>query len=64
KMTAKHRDKTFFRMLSAPGLWLQNITTKTPDDEQVAVAIESLKAAFGDKLGEYEGQTYAAEAIG
>ncbi len=64
KLTASHRDKAFFRMLSAPGLWLQRITTKPPDDEQLEVAIQSLKTAFGEKLAEYEGQEYTAEAIG
>lgn len=64
KLTASHRDKAFFRMLSAPGLWLQRITTKPPDDEQLEVAVESLKTAFGEKLAEYEGQTFTAEAIG
>lgn len=29
--------------VSAPGLWLQKITTKEPDDSQLEVAIESLK---------------------
>ena len=65
KLTAKHRSNIFFRTLAQPGLWLQNITTKQPDDEQVEVALKALKEAFGDKLSQYsKGETYVAEAIG
>ncbi|SVB63954.1 uncharacterized protein METZ01_LOCUS216808, partial [marine metagenome] len=32
KLTAKHRQNLFFKALAKPGLWLQNITTKQPDD--------------------------------
>lgn len=30
-------------ILSAPGMWLQKITTREPDDKQIEVAIEALK---------------------
>jgi uncharacterized protein YqhQ len=30
----------------APGLWLQKITTKDPDDAQIEVAIVALKSAL------------------
>jgi uncharacterized protein YqhQ len=30
-------------IVSAPGMWLQKITTKEPDDKQIEVAIEALK---------------------
>ena len=64
KLTAKHRNNVFFIVLSKPGLWLQNITTKQPDDEQVEVALKALEEAFGDKLSQYtSGKTYIAEAI-
>jgi uncharacterized protein YqhQ len=65
KLTAKYRSNIFFRALAQPGLWLQNITTKQPDDKQVEVALRALKEAFGDKLSQYsKGETYVAEAIG
>ena len=38
----------FVRMLSAPGLWVQRLTTKEPDLKQIEVAIASLKAALPD----------------
>ena len=64
KLTAKHRENILFRMLSQPGLWLQNITTKQPDDSQVEVAIMALESAFGKNLEHYSGKTFVAEAIG
>ena len=65
KLTAKYRKNIFFLALSKPGLWLQNITTKQPDDEQVEVALKALEEAFGDNLSQYtSGETYVAEAIG
>ncbi len=37
-------------IINAPGMWLQKITTREPDDSQIEVAIESLKAVLtGDK---------------
>ena len=65
KLTAKHRNNIFFQVLAKPGLWLQKITTKQPDDEQVYVALKALESAFGDKLSQYtSGETYVADAIG
>ena len=64
KLTAKYRNNIFFSLLSKPGLWLQNITTKQPSDEQIEVAIKALEEAFSDKLNEFtKGKTYIAEAI-
>lgn len=63
KLSSKYRHIGWVRALAAPGIWLQNITTKEPDDDQLTVAIESLKTAFGDQLETYQGQTYVAEAI-
>lgn len=35
-------------IVSAPGMWLQKITTREPDDKQIEVAIESLKNVLTD----------------
>jgi hypothetical protein len=40
---ARHMDNIFVKWLVAPGLWLQSLTTKQPDDSMVEVAIASLK---------------------
>ncbi len=39
---AGRHDNIFTRIVSAPGLWLQRITTKEPDDSQIEVAIASM----------------------
>ncbi|MGI6658766.1 MAG: DUF1385 domain-containing protein [Dethiobacteraceae bacterium] len=37
----------FFCYLTAPGLWLQRLTTREPDDQQLAVALHALRAVVG-----------------
>lgn len=44
--------KSFGQLLTAPGLWLQRITTQTPDESQVEVAIVALKSALNMDPGE------------
>src|ERR1700674_2904067 len=43
---AAKRQGSFMAMLTAPGLWLQRVTTKPPDDSQTAVAIHALEGAM------------------
>ena len=43
---AAKRQGSFMALLTAPGLWLQRITTKQPSDEQAAVAIQALDQAM------------------
>lgn len=40
---AGRSDSKLVCVVSAPGLWLQKITTREPDDSQIEVAIEALK---------------------
>ena len=44
KFTGRHIDNPIVRALSWPGLSLQKLTTKEPDDEMLEVAIRSLQA--------------------
>ncbi len=46
RFTAKHLDNIFVKPLAMPGLWLQKLTTKEPDDSQLEVGLVSLKAAL------------------
>jgi len=39
------------RALSAPGMWMQNLTTNEPDDSMIEVAIAALKAVLPEKEG-------------
>ncbi|MCX8084737.1 MAG: DUF1385 domain-containing protein [Calditerrivibrio sp.] len=57
KLSAKYQDNTFVKMLIAPGLWLQKITTQEPDDSQLEVALISIKEAL-DKNERKEGLIY------
>ena len=43
---AAKRQGSLMAALTAPGLWLQRVTTKPPSDEQTAVAIHALNGAM------------------
>ena len=43
---AAKRQGSFMAALTAPGLWMQRITTKPPSDDQTAVAIHALDGAM------------------
>jgi uncharacterized protein YqhQ len=45
RFAAKHRG-SLFALMTAPGLWLQRITTKTPSDDQALCAITALEQAM------------------
>jgi len=46
RYAGKHCSNIIVKIVSAPGLWIQRITTKKPDDRQLEVAIVSLRAAL------------------
>ena len=52
RFAGKH-DNVFTRILSAPGLWVQRITTKEPDEGMLEVAIISLKCALRSEVPEF-----------
>ena len=64
KASAKFQQYLFFKILGFPGIMLQKITTQVPNDDQLEVAINALKHAFGDQLKNYEGKEFSAEAVG
>ena len=43
KFSARHQHRAWMRVLLAPGLILQKLTTREPDDEMIEVAIAALK---------------------
>jgi len=49
KWAGKHRRKRWVRAVMWPGLMLQNLTTREPDEEQLAVAIASLKRVLDEQ---------------
>ena len=45
-------DNWLTRLLSKPGLWMQNFTTNEPDDSMIEVAIEAVKLVLPDHEGD------------
>lgn len=45
-MAGKNKDNKFWRLVLAPGLWMQKLTTQEPSDDQLEVAIIALKAVL------------------
>lgn len=43
---AGRSDNAVVNLLSKPGLWLQNLTTREPDDSMIEVGIASVEAVF------------------
>jgi uncharacterized protein YqhQ len=43
---ARHRHRWWIRWLYLPGIWLQSITTKQPDESMIEVAIASMREAL------------------
>ena len=46
RMSARHAGSWWGRLLVAPGLWLQAITTREPDEGQLEVALAALQSAL------------------
>jgi len=46
KISGKCSDRWWARAMSAPGMLLQKLTTKEPDDKQLEVALSSIKAVL------------------
>lgn len=43
---AGRSNNIFVRILSAPGMWLQHLTTREPDDSMIEVGIAAVEAVF------------------
>ncbi|MFZ5640732.1 MAG: DUF1385 domain-containing protein [Bacillota bacterium] len=48
KLSGKYARTPVMKIIIAPGLWLQKLTTREPDDGQVEVAIRALAAVLPD----------------
>ena len=53
----KHPN-TLTRILSAPGLWMQKLTTREPDEKQLEVAIVAMKCALPEEFPDFDRDTY------
>jgi uncharacterized protein YqhQ len=52
KLSAKFKDNFIVNLFIKPGLWLQKITTKEPDEEQLEVALTALSTVLDLEKGE------------
>lgn len=59
RFSARHLTNPVCRILIRPGLWLQKITTKEPDDSQLEIAITALREAL---MYDFVDETQAAVA--
>ena len=57
-MIAGKHPNWLTRALSAPGLWMQRLTTKEPDDYQLAVAICALKSSMPNEFPDFKPDEY------
>jgi uncharacterized protein YqhQ len=55
---AGRSDNILVRIISAPGMWLQRLTTREPDESMVEVAIAAVEAVFDWKAYLYEAFGY------
>ncbi len=62
RFTAKHLNNPLIKPLAMPGLWLQKLTTKEPDDLQLEVGLTSLKAALNLEWQENESEDQKNES--
>ena len=56
---AGRSDNAIINLLSKPGMWMQKLTTKEPDDDMIEVAIASVEAVFDWKA--YLKETFGYE---
>ncbi len=57
----RHSDNVISRIVSRPGLWLQSLTTREPDDSQIEVAIAALNKVIESEQPESLGATELAK---
>jgi uncharacterized protein YqhQ len=48
---ARHTENIFVKIILAPGIWLQSMTTREPDNDQLEVAIAALQGAIDADQG-------------
>lgn len=57
-MLAGKHENWLTRALSAPGLWMQRITTREPDEYQLAIAICAIKASMPEEFPDFDPSEY------
>ncbi len=57
-MFAGKHDNWFTRLLSAPGIWMQRLTTKEPTEKQLEVALIALQYALVEEFPDFDRAGY------
>ena len=57
-MYAGKHNGPIIRALSAPGIWMQRLTTREPDESQLEVAITALKCAMPEEFPDFPREEY------
>ena len=63
-MAAGKHDNALMNLISKPGLWMQELTTKEPDDSMIEVAIKAVEAVFDWKTYETENFPEGPDSLG
>jgi len=62
RLAGNNSSNFFVKVISAPGLWLQKLTTKEPDNSMIEVAIAAVEAVFDWR--EYYKENYGYDIAG
>jgi len=62
KLSGRNINHPLVKIMTAPGLALQRITTQPPDNEQIEIAVIAMKCALEMDLSEYSDLIYIDEA--
>ncbi|MDZ7820952.1 MAG: DUF1385 domain-containing protein [Candidatus Marinimicrobia bacterium] len=63
KFSSRHMDRWYVSWMTRPGLWLQRITTREPDEEMIECAVAALRTGFSEDWEKHKGGKFVAEAI-
>ena len=56
-LCGKH-ENIITKIVAAPGLWMQRITTKEPDEAQLAIAISAIKSSMPEEFPDFDEHEY------
>ena len=52
RFSGRHQSAIIGKIVATPGLWLQRLTTREPDDDQIEVAIRAMETAVAADTGD------------
>jgi uncharacterized protein YqhQ len=64
KLSGRYYGKGWLNFLIAPGLWMQRLTTREPDHDQMEVAIAALQRLLDDETKNPPAEPQVEQATG